>query len=238
MKPVRARYLGAAAQDAAAVSTVHSAAWPDERIPPDRIAARLEDPNRVTHLMYALSTAGTLGLATAGYVDGFLTVAADGLRRWEVDLLAVHPDFRGQGFAQALIAASLEAAATHGAQAARAFVRPDNAAALSAFQRCGFAVQPGVCTIFVADGTDGTGAQSAADPGGAHWVPVRTLSYDGLWLEGALTAATFAAARACLPADQSAGAALAREQHGLRAAAEGAGYGPTADYMLLWCDLA
>lgn len=81
-----------------------------------------------------------------GFVLGFPTF---GLRApcWEVDLLAVHPDWTGRGLASRLIRAS----AGHGmavARAARAAVATDNHASARAFTRVGFR-RAGVCELLI-----------------------------------------------------------------------------------------
>ena len=81
-----------------------------------------------------------------GFVLGFPTF---GLRApcWEVDLLAVHPDWTGRGLASRLIRAS----AAHGmsvARAARAAVATDNHASARAFTRVGFR-RAGVCELLI-----------------------------------------------------------------------------------------
>lgn len=81
-----------------------------------------------------------------GFVLGFPTF---GLRApsWEVDLLAVHPDWTGRGLASRLI----RAASAHGmtvAREARAAVATDNHASARAFTRVGFR-RAGVCELLI-----------------------------------------------------------------------------------------
>src|SRR3972149_6121657 len=55
----------------------------------------------------------------AAFVDSFPTRSAEGVARWEVDLLAVHPDFQGRGLARKLVAASAAEAGRRGLALAR-----------------------------------------------------------------------------------------------------------------------
>lgn len=79
------------------------------------------------------------GNSIVGFVIAFPTC---GERQWwEIDLLAVHPRWTGQGLANQLI----EAAAAHGpshARQARAVVATDNGASARAFSRSGFRRAP------------------------------------------------------------------------------------------------
>ncbi len=71
-----------------------------------------------------------------GFVVAFLTNGAQG-RHWEIDLLAVHPDWTGRGLATRLV----DAAAAYGANLAgnaRAVVSTGNAGSARAFERTGF----------------------------------------------------------------------------------------------------
>lgn len=73
---------------------------------------------------------------TIGFVVAFATNSLAG-PCWEIDLLAVHPDWAGRGVATSLI----RAAAAHGARSApraRAAVAIDNAGSARAFTRAGF----------------------------------------------------------------------------------------------------
>jgi len=82
-----------------------------------------------------------------GFVIAFLTA---GLRGpcWEIDLLAVHPDWRGHGLATRLV----RAAAAYGprlAHQARGVVAADNPASAQAFSRAGFRPAPELCLLLI-----------------------------------------------------------------------------------------
>ncbi|HNS51154.1 MAG TPA: GNAT family N-acetyltransferase [Anaerolineae bacterium] len=81
------------------------------------------------------------GEQIAGFVIGF---PVHGLHRawWEVDLLAVHPEWRGRRLGHRLIAETMAFGAGT-CQRGRALVADDNNASQQAFLRAGFRVMPG-----------------------------------------------------------------------------------------------
>ena len=172
--------------DAPGIAAVKAAAWPGEASQAASIAAVIRQPGHAT--LVAVENGRVLG-----FVDGFLTHALAGVRRWEVDLLAVHPDHRRRGIGRALVTACTDAGRTAGAARARALIQLDNVGSQNTFARCGYQVNEAVCRLFVC--TDG-GASGPPPPLDAHFIPVVTLNYRGLWIEGKLSAAGFEAARA------------------------------------------
>jgi ribosomal protein S18 acetylase RimI-like enzyme len=87
------------------------------------------------------------GAGVVGFVIAFPTCGLQGTR-WEIDLLAVRPEWRGRGLATRLI----RAAADHGTaltRQARAVVATDNNASMRAFTRAGFRVEPGMCRLLI-----------------------------------------------------------------------------------------
>jgi ribosomal protein S18 acetylase RimI-like enzyme len=87
------------------------------------------------------------GDSVAGFVIAFATGSLQG-RRWEIDLLAVLPEWRGWGLATRLI----RAAAAHGAQLAhqaRSVVAAGNGASAHAFAHAGFRLQPETCKLLI-----------------------------------------------------------------------------------------
>jgi ribosomal protein S18 acetylase RimI-like enzyme len=86
-----------------------------------RIAVLLTKPERITYV------AESQGHVVA-FVDAFLTLSAVGVRHWEVDLLAVHPDFQRRGFACQLIDIITSSGQDMGAVLTRALVHVDNQA--------------------------------------------------------------------------------------------------------------
>jgi ribosomal protein S18 acetylase RimI-like enzyme len=87
------------------------------------------------------------GDKVVGFVIAFPTHGLSGAR-WEIDVLAVHPDYSGRGLGTRLI----RTAAAHGvsiARWARAVVATDNPASARAFTRAGFRKGRGVYNLLI-----------------------------------------------------------------------------------------
>lgn len=119
----------------------------------------------------AMSDAGAGGIVV-GFVIAFATSGAGALR-WEIDLLAVHPDWRGRGLGGRLIETALAGGSALAAGAgssppkadrrpvptvgqqgapslgARAVVADDNPASIRAFVRSGFRLDPQTCELLI-----------------------------------------------------------------------------------------
>ncbi|MBI5669824.1 MAG: GNAT family N-acetyltransferase [Chloroflexi bacterium] len=172
-------------QDIPALLAVKQATWPDETVRFDYADSVLRDLDHVTLI-------AEIDGDIAGFLNGFLTLAADGARRWEVDLLAVYFRYRNQGIARRLIAASTEAGLSMGATVARALIKTDNAASQRAFVRAGFRCIQVVHALYISMEAQ---AYTADLPYGAHLIPVQTLNYRGIWVEGVISALTLAYAQ-------------------------------------------
>jgi ribosomal protein S18 acetylase RimI-like enzyme len=118
----------------------------------------------------------------AGFVSAFLTVSQNEVRRWEVDLLAVRQASRGQRLGQKLVEATWVDARKHQVKMARAAVRVDNIASQRTFERVGYTTDWRVYKLFL------WSPQLAEDqivyPPQVMLLPVNTLTYRGLWIEG------------------------------------------------------
>jgi ribosomal protein S18 acetylase RimI-like enzyme len=118
----------------------------------------------------------------AGFVSAFLTVGQNEVRRWEVDLLAVRQASRGQRLGQKLVEATWVDARKHQVKMARAAVRVDNMASQRTFERMGYTTDRRVYKLFL------WSPQLAEDqivyPPQVMLLPVNTLTYRGLWIEG------------------------------------------------------
>jgi GNAT superfamily N-acetyltransferase len=128
-----------------------------------------------------------------GFCSGFLTYAADETPRWEIDLLAVTPKARGQGLGRNLVARSMQTGRQRGAALYRGLVAIDNAASARCFEVNGF-YATSTCNLWVGQPA-ATAAPPPPLPDGAHLIPVETLTYRGVWVEGRYDAPTFAAAQ-------------------------------------------
>jgi ribosomal-protein-alanine N-acetyltransferase len=164
-------------QDAAAVAAIHHSAWPEDGCDEARIRQALQQPGN--HCSLALADG-----QAAAFVDGFLTCAPDGRLRWEVDLLAVAPPFRGQRLGEQLVRASREYGRRQGAALGRGLVQVDNVASQRTFARSEFALDPTRYLLYTcpADPLEG-GADVPAQPAGRRAVEVATFNYSGLWVE-------------------------------------------------------
>lgn len=116
-----------------------------------------------------------------GFVSAFLTVAGDGRRRWEVDLIAVRPASRGQGLGTRLIRRVCEDGRASTVSLTRALIRVENGPSQRAFERAGFATAGRDHQLFLWSPETGGDARPYADP--VDLLPVNTLTYRGLWME-------------------------------------------------------
>lgn len=135
----------------------------------------------------------------AGFCSGFLTHAADGTRRWEVDLLAVAAAARGQGLGRTLVARSIQSGRQRGAALHRALIAVNNAASARCFEVNGFQAAS-TCDLWVSEPA-AVEMLSPPHPDGAHLIPVETLTYKGIWVEGRYDTQAFAAAQQMALAD-------------------------------------
>lgn len=176
----------ATTNDAPALVDLIRCVWPEEDPALSTIVGALGAPDHATYV--AIVDGRVVGMC-----DGFLTLDAGGRRRWEVDLLAVHPDQRGRGLGARLIAASSAAGQARGAAYARGLIALANAPSQRAFQRNGYQADPAVRELYVCRALAGEGPSLPAD---ASLTPVHTLTYRGGWIEGQATEQALRAARA------------------------------------------
>ena len=175
----------ATAKDAFTIAAIKAAAWPDEpSLDPSYYARVLKEPDHITLV-------AEVNDRVLGFVDGFLTLAADGARRWEIDLVAVHPVGRRRGLGQALVEACMKSGFENGASYARALIRVDNIASQCTFTRCGFHQEKERCQLYITMSGEDDGSSAPSD---THLIPVMTLNYCGLWVEGVRSSAAMQAA--------------------------------------------
>ncbi len=117
----------------------------------------------------------------AGFVSAFLTVGCGGVRRWEVDLLAVRRASQGQRLGRELVLAACGDGARRDVAVARAAIRVDNVASQRAFEHAGFATDRRVHKLLVWFPKLNDGPNDVRQ---ATLLPVDTLTYRGLWIEG------------------------------------------------------
>lgn len=157
--------------DAQGLLAVEQATFDESPYSAEQVRAMLS--SGVQHTWLALA-----GDEVAGFVIAFAT---HGLRgpSWEIDLLAVHPDWRGHRLGTRLIRAA-SAQGVEVARQARAVVATDNPASARAFARAGFR-STATCELLIyrADEhtarpqpTPGVSVHQAADPAElAGWLP-------------------------------------------------------------------
>jgi L-amino acid N-acyltransferase YncA len=152
-----------------------------------------------------------------GFGSAFLTLGARGHRRWEVDLVAVRQDNQGQGLGTQLIGQVCEAGESHGVSLARALIRVENVASQRAFENAGFTTDGQVHKLLLwgpGRGDDVPRKRHEGKRGGSIYasdvalLPIDTLTYRGLWIEG-LTSVCTREQRLAL---KTARAIVAREQ--------------------------
>ncbi|MBZ0277604.1 MAG: GNAT family N-acetyltransferase [Anaerolineae bacterium] len=175
-------------EDAPGIARLKQVVWADEVSESDRVARVIVSGK---HSTLVAECDGEM----IGFVDLFMTRSITNEARWEVDLLAVHPDCRGRGVGTALVQASTQAGQSLGATLARGLVQTQNIASQKAFERCGY-IRDREAHILCVAGRPGT--SDSDDGAGAIRIPVQTFNYTGLWLEGVLNPSVFAAARAAL----------------------------------------
>jgi ribosomal protein S18 acetylase RimI-like enzyme len=171
--------------DAEQIATIRQAVWPDSSVDLAHIATVLSDPQHQTIVAVSDNR-------MTGYMACFATLAQDGTRRWEMDELAVHPDYRRQQIGYRLVAEATKAGRQYRAVFARALIEVNNLASQQTFARCGYKTDASIYGLYIC--TMFTSGQASVPPD-LHLVPVQTLSYRGVWLEGKLSQEAFAAVR-------------------------------------------
>jgi len=171
-------------EDVQDIVAVKQSVWPQEETKHDFAVGVVRNPTHTTLI-------AVQGNKVAGFVDGFMTTSANGIQRWEVDLLAVDPAYRGLGIATQLVMASTNAGRVAGASATRALVGTDNAASQRTFARCSFVRNPSRHALYV-----GSARSEPAPTHDAHFIPVSTMNYTGVWVEGRLSKQSLTAAQA------------------------------------------
>ncbi len=121
------------------------------------------------------------------FADNFITVSETGDQRLELDLLAVDPKAQGMGIGRRLIAESLLLARELDVSIIRALVRSENLVMRRLCDSSGFAISERRYDLYVTSPEPGW--NGPLDIEGTHLVPVETLAYSGIWIEGRLSRA-------------------------------------------------
>lgn len=160
----------------------------------------------------------------AGFASAFATLSAANQRRWEIDLVAVRPSYEGRGAGHRLIKRASRDGAQRGVAVVRALVRVSNLPSQRAFRKAGFTTDHRRYHLLLWSPKSAQIRTPSLD--GVSLVPVDSLTYRGLWIEGLEHAAAreqhavVAAARATIARDGrlNAGALVEAEREYLLAA--------------------
>ena len=118
-----------------------------------------------------------------GFLSAFLVLSA--MPRWEIDLIIVRSTSQGKGIGTSLIEEALTYGSNLGVHCAAASIRIDNYSSQRAFSKAGFTTDAQVRNLFL---WDPLACESTPDvPEIVHLIPVNTLLYRGLWIEGFIT---------------------------------------------------
>ncbi len=120
----------------------------------------------------------------AGEVTGFLSafLLSKPIPQWEIDLIVVHPTSQGKGIGTSLIEEALSYGSNLGAYCSKASIRVDNHASQRVFCKAGFTTDAQEHSLLL---WDSFACESATQvPETVRLMPVDTLTYRGLWIEG------------------------------------------------------
>ena len=156
--------------DAEAVHRILQEAWGDSLL----FDVFMEHVSSPEHQVFVAAN------EVAGFLSAFLVPSS--VPRWEIDLVVVCSVSRGKGIGTSLIEAALAYGSNLGVRWAKASIRIDNYASQRAFSKAGFTTDTQVGNVLV---WDPLACKSTTNvPETVHFVPVDTLTYRGLWIEG------------------------------------------------------
>ena len=188
----------ATASDIPGIAQVCEAAFA-EQIEPEVCLRQVADSTIDLHVAVE-------GNKVAGFVSAFaLDGAAD--NPWFVDSLAVRPQSQGRGHGRRLIESTWTTARRRGFHLSRALIRADNAPSQRCFALCGYVTDQRPHSLYIWP-PQASAANGKTDP--VRLLPVDTITYRGLWLEGLADASTEIQRRAV----QQARAYCARDSRG------------------------
>ena len=120
----------------------------------------------------------------AGEVVGFLSafLVPEPMPQWEIDLIIVRSASQGKGIGTSLIEEALTYGSNLGVHWAKASIRIDNYASQRTFSKADFTTDAQVDSLFIWDPLVCKSATNV--PETIHFIPVDTLTYCGLWIEG------------------------------------------------------
>ena len=159
--------------DAQAIHLILQEAW-GESLLFDVFMDHISSPE---HQVFVAVEAGEI----AGFLSAFLV--SNPTPRWEMDLIIVRSASQGKGIGTSLVEKALTYGANLGARWAKASIRVDNYPSQRAFSKAGFVTDAQVRSLFLWDPLACKPVANVANSV-CHLIPVDTLMYRGLWIEG------------------------------------------------------
>ena len=162
----------ACADDAQAIHLILQETW-GESLLFDVFTNHISSPE---HQVFVAVDGGEV----VGFLSAFLVSTA--VPRWEMDLIIVRSTSRGKGMGTSLIEEALTYGSNLGVFCAAASIRVDNYASQRAFSKAGFITDAQARSLFLWDPLT---CECVPDmPEAVHLIPVDTLTYRGLWIDG------------------------------------------------------
>ena len=118
--------------------------------------------------------------AVVGFLSAFLVSSP--VPRWEIDLIIVRSASQGKGIGTSLIRQALTYGTHLGVRSAKASIRVDNYASQRAFSKVGFTTDAQVRSLLLWNPLAFKFVVSV--PETVYFIPVDTLTYRGLWIDG------------------------------------------------------
>ena len=158
--------------DAQAIHRILQETW-DESLLFDVFSDHISSPE------HQVLVAVELG-EVAGFLSAFLV--SDPTPRWEIDLIIVGATSQGKGIGTSLIQEALTYGSRLGVRSAKASIHIDNYASQRAFAKVGWTTDAQVRSLLL---WNPLAFRFVANiPETVHLIPVDTLTYRGLWIEG------------------------------------------------------
>ena len=158
--------------DAQAIHLIFQETWGDSLLF-DVFADHISSPE---HQVFVAVEAGEV----SGFLSAFLVSSAT--PRWEIDIIIVRSASQGKGIGTSLIEKALAYGSNLGVYWAKASIRIDNYASQRAFSKVGFTTDAQVRSLLLWDPLVCKSTTNV--PETVHLIPVDTLMYRGLWIEG------------------------------------------------------
>ncbi len=115
-----------------------------------------------------------------GFLSAFLVSGS--VPRWEIDLIIVCPASQGKGIGTSLIQEALTYSSHLEVRSVEASIRIDNYASQRAFAKVGFTMDAQVRSLLLWNPLAFRFVENI--PETVYFIPVDTLTYRGLWIEG------------------------------------------------------